>query len=591
LYLISNWICGIDIRGTQNILNYTGNIILSITAIVFLQTTASKIGSYYLSGFNFDDNSNKRISEQKKFEQQKVLVENSMSVNIPYVPLSHAPNDIHYLNITQPESSILIWGVMGMGKTYAFVLECLHQWIRKGFAGVVYDYKNGDLTDMVIKYHYKISQETNAKTSSLVVVNFAEPIRGYRINPLALNLLQSDEHCNNIVESLLKTLNRKWINERDFWADSTVSFVVAGAKFLRNTKLQKTDAEGKVYYKDCCSLSHLIALCTTSMSNYDTLYAMMNYEKSIPNLLSFLEPLKKNAHPQVAGMFSSIITEMGKLNSTRIMFLCSEFPNVELTLNDPANPQIVCLKYDNQIGAVYTPIASAMLSQAATLMNQKGRIPSFMANDEAGTIYVRGIDELIATGRANKVCTLQVFQDKEQMIRDYGKDVAPAMINIIGNKITLKCEGETAKHFSSFFGETEKAVEQFSVQEGGNTSVSISHVRKKIVEPYDLSKLGVGQFAASVIKDKDKKIKETTAIGDVIIDPKRDDINYPGELYPILDAEIKDYTEEQIKDLYEMNYKRIYQDIQDLIVQNSIAFQLKNLGNPEYPKTELVASM
>ena len=40
--------------------------------------------------------------------------------------------------------------------------------------------------------------------------------------------------------------------------------------------------------------------------------------------------------------------------------------------------------------------------------------------DELPTIYFRGLDNLIATARSNKVAVLLGFQDYSQLTRDYG---------------------------------------------------------------------------------------------------------------------------------------------------------------------------
>ena len=49
------------------------------------------------------------------------------------------------------------------------------------------------------------------------------------------------------------------------------------------------------------------------------------------------------------------------------------------------------------------------------------------------TMYFRGLDNLIATARSNKVAVLLGFQDFSQLYQDYGDKEAKVIINTVGN--------------------------------------------------------------------------------------------------------------------------------------------------------------
>jgi len=565
------------------------NIVSSIALIYFLIEPLIIIGNYLYSLFGFKDNSKARIMNQKRFEQQKKLIENEMSVNIKYIPRGSTKGDIHYLNLIEPNSSVLLLGMTRKGKTYGIILSMLDQWIKKEFTGIIYDYKDGELTDWVVKYHrrYKLENPTK-KVSELVVMNFKNPLQGYRINPMDRSILIEDDYCSNVIESVLKTLNKKWIDHNDFWSDNTVSFSLAGAKFLRNKKLKVTNDDGSVYEKDCCSLAHLIALMTCSVDNFDKIYAMMNYEKNIPNLLSFLEPLRKNNFETVSNLMSSVLTEWSKLNTEKIMFLVSEFQNSPFSINDKNNPQIIVIKYDNKLGKTYAAVASSILSQAALMMNQEGKQKSFFMIDEAGTVFIKGLEDLIATGGSRKVCPVLVFQDQSQINRDYGRDSGEVLINTCGNKISFQVDGKTAQYISQLFGETEKAVQSYTYQENGNKSISVSHQRKKILDPSDISQFGVGEFCARVANNYKAELSEITSVGKVIVDENRDKINDTGALYPVIDQDFENKDQAEIDSIFSNNYFRIYKEVEALVIQQSREFQLKHEGDALYPATNVV---
>ena len=67
------------------------------------------------------------------------------------------------------------------------------------------------------------------------------------------------------------------------------------------------------------------------------------------------------------------------------------------------------------------------------LINKKGQLKSSVIIDELPTIYFRGLDNLIATARSNKVAVLLGFQDYSQLTRDYGE------LLVFGNSIVCDC--------------------------------------------------------------------------------------------------------------------------------------------------------
>ena len=71
-----------------------------------------------------------------------------------------------------------------------------------------------------------------------------------------------------------------------------------------------------------------------------------------------------------------------------------------------------------------------------------------MVIDELPTIYFRGLDNLIATARSNKVAVCLGFQDFSQLKRDYGDKEAAVIQNTVGNIFSGQVVGETARDAS-----------------------------------------------------------------------------------------------------------------------------------------------
>ena len=91
-------------------------------------------------------------------------------------------------------------------------------------------------------------------------------------------------------------------------------------------------------------------------------------------------------------------------------------------------------------------------SRIVKLINRKKQLKSCVVIDELPTIYFRGLDNLIATARSNKVAVCLGFQDFSQLKRDYGDKEAAVIQNTVGNIFSGQVVGETARTLSERFG-------------------------------------------------------------------------------------------------------------------------------------------
>lgn len=91
-----------------------------------------------------------------------------------------------------------------------------------------------------------------------------------------------------------------------------------------------------------------------------------------------------------------------------------------LDLNNPEHPKILCVGNNPDRQNIYSAALGLYNSRIVKLVNKKGQLKSSIIIDELPTIYFRGIDNLIATARSNKVAVCLGFQDFSQLTRDYG---------------------------------------------------------------------------------------------------------------------------------------------------------------------------
>ena len=122
-----------------------------------------------------------------------------------------------------------------------------------------------------------------------------------------------------------------------------------------------------------------------------------------------------------------------------------------LDLNNPEHPKILCVGNNPDRQNIYSAALGLYNSRIVKLVNKKGQLKSSIIIDELPTIYFRGIDNLIATARSNKVAVCLGFQDFSQLTRDYGEKEAKVIQNTVGNIFSGQVVGETAKSLSERF--------------------------------------------------------------------------------------------------------------------------------------------
>src|SRR5690606_28261496 len=112
---------------------------------------------------------------------------------------------------------------------------------------------------------------------------------------------------------------------------------------------------------------------------------------------------------------------------------------------------------------IYGAVLSLYVNRLIKQVNKKGMQKSSLIFDEFPTIYINNMDSLIATARSNRVSTCLGIQDISQLRKDYGRDQAEVIMNIVGNIISGQVSGETSKQLSDRFGKIMQERESISL--------------------------------------------------------------------------------------------------------------------------------
>jgi hypothetical protein len=478
----------------------------------------------------------------ESFPQEERLLENEYSINLPAQYTFNGKVRKSWINIINPFRSLLVIGTPGAGKSYFVVRHIITQHIRKAFTMFIYDFKYDDLSKIAYNTLLNNSHVYKVKPT-FYVINFEDLSRSHRCNPLDPATMEDITDATESSRTIMLGLNRDWIKKQgDFFVESPINFVTAIIWFLR-----KYD-NGKY-----CTLPHVIELMQL---DYPHLFKLLRTEPEIEVLINPFESAFRNeAMEQLEGQVASAKIGMARLSSPQLYYVLSG-NDFTLDINNPQEPKIVCMGNNPQKQQIYGAVLSLYISRVIKLVNKKKQQKCSLIFDEFPTIYFNGIDSLIATARANKVATSLAVQDYSQLKKDYGRDQAEVIMNIVGNVISGQVVGETAKLLSERFGKIIQERESISINTT-ETSVSRSTQLDAAIPPSKIAALSSGEFVGTVADDPGQKIELKAFHASILND--HESIRREEERYRST-PEIRKISQFEIQN----NYFKIKQQIEEI---------------------------
>lgn len=478
----------------------------------------------------------------ESFPQEERLLENEYSINLPARYQLKGSARKSWINFINPFRALLVIGTPGAGKSYFVIRHIITQHIRKGFSMFIYDFKYDDLS--IIAYNTLLRHHRQYKiTPKFYVIEFDRIM--HRCNPLDPETMEDITDASESSRTIMLGLNRDWIKKQgDFFVESPINFVTAIIWFLRKY-------ENGMF----CTLPHVIELMQL---DYKTMFPLLRTEPEIDVLINpFESAYRHEAWEQLEGQIASAKIGMARLSSPQLYYVLSG-NDFTLDINNPNQPKIICMGNNPQKQQIFGAVLSLYVSRVIKLVNKKGKLKSSLIFDEFPTIYFNNIDSLIATARSNKVATTVAVQDYSQLRKDYGRDQAEVIMNIVGNVISGQVVGETAKFLSERFGKIVQERESVSINRT-DTSISRSTQLEAAIPPSKIASLSSGEFVGMVADDPDQKIALKVFHAEILNDHaslKKEEDGYKA-IPPV-----RKVTTEEIQ----RNYTRIKEDIRIIIM-------------------------
>jgi len=259
---------------------------------------------------------------------------------------------------------------------------------------------------------------------------------------------------------------------------------------------------------------------------------------------------------QLEGQIASAKIALARLSSPQLYYVLSG-NDFTLDINNPAEPKIVCMGNNPQKIQIYGAVLSLFVTRLVKQVNRKGMQKSSLVFDEFPTIYLNNMDSLIATARSNKVATCLGIQDFSQLRKDYGREQADVIMNIIGNIISGQVTGDTAKQLSERFGKIMQDRESLSIN-SNDTSISRSKQLESAIPASKIAALSSGEFVGMVADDPLDKIE---------LKAFHCEIQNDHQALQREEASFRDIEAVRKIDsiMVQRNYEQVKQDIQEII--------------------------
>ena len=489
--------------------------------------------------------------ENESFQQETRLMENEYSVNLPTRFYYRKKWNNGWINVVNPFRASIVLGTPGSGKSYAVVNQYIKQQIEKGYSLYCYDFKYPDLS--TIAYNHLLNNQGGyKKVPTFYVINFDDPSRSHRCNPLNPEFMNDIADAYESAYTIMLNLNRTWVQKQgDFFVESPIILFAAIIWYLRIYE------DGKY-----CTFPHAIEFLN---KRYEDIFPILTSYPELENYLSpFMDAWLGGAMEQLQGQIASAKIPLSRMISPQLYWVMSgdEF---SLDINNPEEPKVLCVGNNPDRQNIYGAALGLYNSRIVKLINKKGQLKSSVVIDELPTIYFKGLDNLIATARSNKVAVLLGFQDFSQLKRDYGDKEAAVVMNTVGNIFSGQVVGDTAKNLSERFGKVLQKRQSMTINRN-DKSTSISTQLDSLIPASKIANLTQGMFVGAIADNFDERIEQKIFHAEIVVDNervKRETAKY--QQIPVITNFVDEDGVDRMKEMIKENYDRIKEETRQIV--------------------------
>jgi hypothetical protein len=395
------------------------------------------------------------------------------------------------LTLENIRRGIAIIGSAGSGKTESVVHPLLDHFSQWNFSGVIYDYKDFEITEMA----YPLFSKGDVPFQ---IISFDTIYN--KVNPIAPKYLPDEESVNEVSRVLVENL----LEQKDTNMNATTRFfndVVEGLIGGMIWRL-KTD------FEDACTLPHLIALYQ-HLDTKSLIKFLSENTTSRAMADAFISGV--GSERQTAGVKSTLANAFKKISTQRIFMALSE-DEINLNINDPESLAVVAVVNNPKIETSLSPVIATIIHTITKQMSVRKRNHSFLLMEEAATLRLLNMHRIPATLRSYDIATVYVLQDKIQNDMMYGPMASKAILSNLSYQFFGKAnDPDTAKYYERFFEIVKRETKSVNKGYNLNFDTRVTKGEREVAKTRADVFYGLKQGAFVVLADgKDNKVQFKT---------------------------------------------------------------------------------
>ena len=385
-------------------------------------------------------------------------------------------------------ANFLVYGGAGSGKTKSIGKWLLQEYIRLGFAGFIYDFKDIDYTrtayNLMKKYDYKVE---------FYYINFDNLSRSYRFNPL--KNVSDKTVLMQLMEDMLLSMQAKDAKQDEWFA--------GGLGILRGVAYRLYDE-----FKEYCTIPHILTLIMNSSQDSLTRFLEQN---TISEMMAGAFLKAKGSEKTQASYISTLSNQIATMATDENIAWVLSGNDFDFNLIDPEHPKMFAVSNNFSKNSVYSPVIAMLLSISSRQFTMQNKVPFVYFLDEMTTVKIKNFETLPSVLREYKAAFVLLTQSGAKLENLYGKLDRSSVEANFGNMFLGRTKDvEALKYYPLFFGKEEKERRSRSAGKSGsssNSSVTISSQKEDVYQGKDFSELEPGEFIGSATRANVKEFK------------------------------------------------------------------------------------
>ena len=385
-------------------------------------------------------------------------------------------------------ANFLVYGGAGSGKTKSIGKWLLQEYIRLGFAGFIYDFKDIDYTqtayNLMKKYDYK---------GEFYYINFDNLSRSYRFNPL--KNVSDKTVLMQLMEDMLLSMQAKDAKQDEWFA--------GGLGILRGVAYRLYDE-----FKEYCTIPHILTLIMNSSQDSLTRFLEQN---TISEMMAGAFLKAKGSEKTQASYISTLSNQIATMATDENIAWVLSGNDFDFNLIDPEHPKMFAVSNNFSKNSVYSPVIAMLLSISSRQFTMQNKVPFVYFLDEMTTVKIKNFETLPSVLREYKAAFVLLTQSGAKLENLYGKLDRSSVEANFGNMFLGRTKDvEALKYYPLFFGKEEKERRSRSAGKSGsssNSSVTISSQKEDVYQGKDFSELEPGELIGSATRANVKEFK------------------------------------------------------------------------------------